>query len=405
MGHSLRFLFLFLLVAAAFLLGDVVPYKIRSFCYALSLSIKEVLVFILPWLVYSILFHSTSNLHGANAVKTSLLLMAMVLISNTTSVGISHLLGMYVVNDIVQHGLVAGAVNARALAPAYNTFALPQLISCTTAMVLGFLSGVVLPRIFGNYRVQVISKKLYSTSVFALEKAFAPVLPLFIVGFTFKIHSDGALDVLKNNYQIMLCTLVPACTYVLLLYFLGSGFSVKKTATSVRRMLPAALTGFATMSSLLAMPLTLAAVKKNTGNSGVADIAVPGSVNIHLVGDCFFTVVLLLLLASAFGTAELITASDYAHFLLYVVLMKFAEAAVAGTGLLLMFPTMEQYLHFTPVMLSLSTTLYILMDPVITVVNIMGNGAFSAIFIKVNRFLFGEGSDTGKSSPCVKSPH
>ena len=403
MGHSLRFLFLFLLVAAAFLLGDVVPYEIRSLCYALSLSIKEVLVFILPWLVYSILFHSTSNLHGANAVKTTLLLMVMVLVSNTTSVGISHLLGIYVVNDIVQQELVTDAINTGALVPAYNTFVLPQLISCTAAMGLGFLSGIVLPRTFGNSRVQVISRRLYSTSVFALEKAFAPVLPLFIVGFTFKIHSDGALDVLKNNYQIMLCTLIPACAYVLLLYFLGSGFSIKKTLVSVRRMLPAALTGFATMSSLLAMPLTLAAVKKNTGNANVADIAVPGSVNIHLVGDCFFTVVLLLLVASAFGTTELITASDYAHFLLYVVLMKFAEAAVAGTGLLLMFPTMEQYLHFTPVMLSFSTTLYILMDPVITVVNIMGNGAFSAIFIKINRFLFGEGNGAEGSSSRVKS--
>ena len=390
MSHSLRFLFLFLLVVAVFVLGDTIPYGVRSLCYAFSLSIKEVLVFILPWVVYSILFHSTSNLHGANALKTTLLLMIMVLFSNATSVGISHLLGMYA-NDVVQQELITGALNPNALVPAYNTFLLPPLISCTTAMGLGFLSGIVLPRIIGNSKAQVISKKLYGTSVFVLEKAFSPLLPLFIVGFTFKIHSDGALDVLKNNYQIMLYTLIPACVYVLLLYFVGSGFSLKNTSTSIRRMIPAALTGFATMSSLLAMPLTLAAVKKNTGNSNVADIVVPGSVNIHLVGDCFFTVVLLLLIASAFGKMELITTSDYMHFLLYVVLMKFAEAAVAGTGLLLMFPTMEQYLHFTPVMLSLSTTLYILMDPVITVVNIMGNGAFSAIFIKVSRFLFGKG--------------
>ncbi|QLL66727.1 cation:dicarboxylase symporter family transporter [Anaplasma phagocytophilum str. Norway variant1] len=397
MSHSLRFLFLFLLVASAFLLGDMVPYKIQSLFYTVSLYVKECLVFILPFVVFSIIFHSTSQLHGSSAVKVTFLLFSMVLLSNTLSVGISHFLSVQVLDILDQEIIHSSTSSAETLLPAYPVFTLPSIMSCAKALALGFVAAIILQRIFGD-TVLKVSEKLYSISVFTLEKIFSPVIPVFIVGFTFKIRSDGALDIIANNYVAILYICIPALAYVVLLYFIGNGGSLNKTAEALKNMLPAALTGFTTMSSLLTMPITLAAVKKSTNNPNLADIAVPGSVNIHLLGDCFFTVVLLSLMASAFGTMDMMSTSDYLLFLFYVVIMKFAEAAVAGTGLLLMFPVMEKYLHFTPVMLSLSTTVYILLDPIITVLNILGNGAFSILFIKANKLLFG-----GSTSPKPKS--
>ena len=386
MSHSLRFLFLLLLVAGAFFCADLVPVEIRSLSYTISLFIKEVLVFILPLIVFSIVFHSTGQLRGGSAVRTTLLLIAMVLLSNTLSVGVAHVMSTVVTSAGGNVAVSGGTLGSEAL-KAYGSFNLPSIISCAKALAFGVLSGIVLPKMFGS-RALKVSQSLYDASVFILEKIFAPLLPIFVVGFAFKLRSDGALDIIARNYQVMLYIFVPALAHTLFLYFVSSGCSVEKTIVLLKNMLPAAITGFASMSSLLTMPITLSAVKKSTNNDSAADIAVPGSVNVHLVGDCFFTVILLSLMAAAFGKTELITTSDYLHFLVYVVLMKFAEAAVAGTGLILMFPAMEQYLHFTPAMLSLSTTLCILLDPLITSINVLGNGAFSILFVRANQLLF-----------------
>ncbi|MGN7661077.1 MAG: cation:dicarboxylate symporter family transporter [Anaplasma sp.] len=386
-GQLLKLFLLLLMLVGAFCFADLVPYAAKSFCYAVSLSIKEVLVFVLPFVVFSIVFHSTSQLRGGSAIKTMSLLIVMVMLSNSLSVGVSYALGSYLA-DKATHTVVSEVRVSQVLEPMFRTFQFPSLISSAKALFTGFLCGVVLPPLVGK-RATDTSRRLSNASVFVLDKVFTPMLPVFILGFTFKMESDGALDALRSNAEVMVYIFVSAFSYTVFLYWVGNGFSLRRTLNSIRIMIPAVLTGLGTMSSLLTMPTTLAAVKKDTDESNIADISVPGSVNIHLVGDCFFSVILLSLLAATFGTEAAITTSDQIHFLVYVVLMKFAEAAVAGTGLVLMFPIVEQYLHFSPAMLSLSTTLFILLDPLITATNVFGNGAFSILFVRVHRLLLG----------------
>jgi Na+/H+-dicarboxylate symporter len=75
--------------------------------------------------------------------------------------------------------------------------------------------------------------------------------------------------------------------------------------------------------------------------------------------------------------------SKYFGILWYFVLAKFAVAAVPAGGILVMLPILEKYLHFSPDMLSLITALYIMFDPIITSINVLGNGAFATIFKRI----------------------
>ncbi|WP_041651212.1 cation:dicarboxylate symporter family transporter [Anaplasma centrale] len=383
--QSLKLVLLLLVLVAAFCFADAVPYTVKSLCYAASLSIKEILVFVLPLVVFSIVFHSTSKLRGGGAMKTLLLLIAMVGLSNSASVAVAHFLGGYL-STSTTHPVIPDMQGVHTLEPLYTTFHLPSLISSAKALALGFACGAILPAIVGKRSI-TLSEKLSDLSVFILNRIFAPVLPVFILGSAFKMESEGALTSLRDNAGVMGYIFASAFLYTVLLYFVGSGFSLRKALKTMKNMLPAVVTGLGTMSSLLTMPVTLAAVKKSTDNPQIADISVPGSVNIHLLGDCFVSVMLLPLLVTTLGTED-VTTYDYVHFLVYVVLMKFAEAAVAGTGLVLMFPVIEQYLHFSPTMLSLAATLFILLDPLITAVNVFGNGAFSVLFARVHDLLF-----------------
>ncbi|PLC09741.1 symporter, partial [Anaplasma phagocytophilum] len=81
--HAIKFSLLLIAVISAFCFADFIPYTIRSFSYAISLTIKEVIVFLLPFIVFSIVFQSVSKLQGYNAIKVVFLLLGMVLLSNS----------------------------------------------------------------------------------------------------------------------------------------------------------------------------------------------------------------------------------------------------------------------------------------------------------------------------------
>lgn len=147
-------------------------------------------------------------------------------------------------------------------------------------------------------------------------------------------------------------------------------------------MLPAAITGFCTMSSATAMPLTLIGVEKNAHNPDLARSIVPATVNVHLIGDCFAIPIFAYAILKNFGFAEPSLIS-YLIFAGYFVFAKFSVAAIPGGGVLVMLPILETNLGFNSEMLSLITALYVLFDPIITCANVFGNGGFALVMSKL----------------------
>ncbi|MFV9838899.1 MAG: cation:dicarboxylase symporter family transporter [Aaplasma endosymbiont of Hyalomma asiaticum] len=384
--HAIRFLTLLASIFSAFVFADFLPYEVRSYSYAVSLSIKETLVFTLPFIVFSIVFQSTSKLRGSNAVKVVLLLLTMVMLSNSLSIGVAHLVGKFGAAHLAPNLVYTDALSSEGLVPKF-TMQLPSVISSIKAVLLGFICGMVLPRIMGKTSAR-LSETLARISVFVLENILVPVLPVFVVGLVFKMQSDNLIGLLLSNAKVALFLFGIALLHVFLLYMLASGFSVLRALQKLRDMLPTALFAFTTMSSLITMPVILKAVKKNSNDPELMDIAVPTALNVHLVGDCFFMIVMSIVIALAFNGAEPVSLASYIYFLLYFLISKFAVVAIPGGGIIVMIPIIEQYLNFSPTMLSLITTLYFVFDPAITAVNVMGNGAFTMLFSKTYTKLF-----------------
>ena len=63
----------------------------------------------------------------------------------------------------------------------------------------------------------------------------------------------------------------------------------------------------------------------------------------------------------------------------YFVIAKFAVAGIPGGGIVVMIPILEKYLGFSPEMSGLITAIYILLDPLNTTANVLGNGAFAIL--------------------------
>ncbi len=343
------------------------PEVAKAVLYGMSLSLKSLIVFVLPFLIFGLLFKTAVQL-AKKASKWILFILAGVCLSNFTSTMISYAIGSFAYQFDLSMVL---PTEEAALTPLWQ-FSLPKLVGNGHAMFAGLLLGIAC----GWFR-PALGEKI----AFRLEKyishfmrAFLYVIPLFIAGFIVKMMHDGVLSLIVRNYALIFLLVASAVfTYIGLIYFIVQcgGF-----LQSLKNMLPAALAGFGSMSSAAAMPLTILGTEKNSKNPDIARSIIPATVNIHLMGDCFAIPIFAFAIMKSFGVAEPAFIS-YLIFAAYFVLAKFSVAAVPGGGILVMLPILETYLGFNGEMLSMITALYILFDPIITAANVLGNGGFA----------------------------
>lgn len=373
--RKMPFILLFEIIAIS-LLTPYMPLILQKLLYTISLTIKSGIIFVLPFIIFGLLFKTMVGL-AKHATFIIILVLLMVCTSNATTTFLSHYIGM----GIFQFNMsILAPQSASGLTPLW-TFSLPKLIANDKAM----LGGIALGIIFGNFYPTVSQSiaKQFDRLINKLLALIIYMIPVFIAGFVVKLQFDGVIATLAKDYtKIFTVIAVSQFTYLFFIYFTLNQFKFNKTFLSIKNMLPAVMTGFSTMSSAAAMPFTIAGVKGNTRNKDLAGSVVPVTVNIHLVGDCIAIPVLAYAVIKSFGLPEpaLMT---YLVFVLYFVLAKFSVAAVPGGGILVMLPILENYLGFNAEMLSLITALYILFDPVITSANVLGNGAFAMMIDKL----------------------
>lgn len=207
-----------------------------------------------------------------------------------------------------------------------------------------------------------------------------PIIPILALGLGLKMQHDQILSIIFKDCSIIFIIIAFATyLYVFLLYGAANSFKIISWIASIRNMILAFITAMSAMSSNATMPLTLEGSKTNLKQPDIASSVVPITSSFHLVGDCFFVIILSMVVTSGY----LLSTTDYVTFLLYFLLFKFAMVAVPAGGIMVMLPILEKYLKFSPEMLSLITALYVVFDPIITSANVMGNGAFTMMFTKL----------------------
>ena len=369
---------LIVLIGLISLVESYVPLVVKQSLYALSLTIKSGIVFLLPLIIFSLLFKTTATLaHGAT--RLILLILGLVCCSNFLSTYVSHFVGEWVYGCDLS---LVTPTSIDSLQPLWS-WVLPTWIANEKAMFAGVILGIVAGKVIPK-EASALAVKL-DKMVSALLKGFILLIPLFVAGFSFKLQSDGLIGLIVKDYAgVFVAIVVAQFTYIFLAYVLLNGH--RTWIQSVKNMIPAAICGFSTMSSAASMPLTIVGAQNNATHKDLAPSVIPATVNIHLIGDCFAIPILAYAVLKSFGMPAPSMIS-YLLFTFYFVLAKFSVAAIPGGGIIVMLPILESYLGFNAPMLSLITALYILFDPVITSANIFGNGAFAQLIDRLSNKL------------------
>lgn len=356
--------------------GKHTPLNAKSFFYAISLSIQSLLMAILPFLIFTFLFNSIASFKK-NAVIFLLLVMFCICLSNFTYTMIA-----YFFNSLNLMGEVKIIATSKDKLEPYWAAMNLQIIPNNIALIAGILCGLSVNIIKKSDKLQDISTKLVGISLFILNKIFIPIIPLFVLGFAFKLQHDEILVPILKDYSIVLINvLIPAILYLALMYYISNDCNAKKALSSIKNMLPAFLTGLTTMSGAAAIPSSLIASEKNTKNPTLCRSIIPMTSNIHLLGDGFFIPMVSLAILTSFGY----NIPDINHYLVFAfsfMLAKFAVAGVPAGGILVMLPVLKSTLGFDEEMLCLIMSIYIIFDPITTSINVLGNGGFVMMIVK-----------------------
>jgi Na+/H+-dicarboxylate symporter len=361
------------------LFGTYIPAQVKAICYALSLSMKAVLEFMLPFIIFSFVFACLSKLKNG-AVFFVFLLIGCIFISNFLALMYGYTSG-YIGLNLLHFKETAISI-ANPLEPAWQ-FHLTKLISNDRALLIGFTIGIFFS-IWPNDKAKKIAERLNILANGFLKKVFIPFLPLFILGFVFKMEYEHLLQTALKVYgPILLLIIFSQWLYISVLYLIAAQFSFKKFLFYIKNVLPASFTGLTTSSSAASMPVLLVSTEKNLNDTQQAKMLVPAIINIHTLGSAIGIPILSLATILTFGL-PLPSISTFAIFALYTALAKYAVAAVPGGVIIVVAPILEAHLGFSSDMIGLITAVYMICDPFGTTANVTSNGAFPILFTKLH---------------------
>ncbi len=374
---------LLLIFAFALILGPYIPVFYKSLVFSVSSSMKEMLVFILPFVIFSCLFHSLMANRGL-AFKFVFTLVLMVCISNFVSIIASFFIAK------VGLSFVSMAVDkSQEIQNVLNllwSFKLPSLVANEHALIAGLIAGLFFS-IFPNKRVINIGEKLNKSVTVFLQRIFVPMLPIFALGFIVKMEHEGILQKIINSYgPIILLLFIANAAYLLLMFGIAAKFRPKAWIEYIKNALPAGMLGFSTMSSMATMPVTLSAAEKNTQDPELSRAIIPATVNIHLTGDSISIPILAMAVMLSFGHST----PDFMQYLVFAqffMLAKFAVPGIPCGTIIILLPIFEQYFGYTAEMSAFIAAIYLMFDTLVTSVNVLGNSAFVIIMTRLVKWV------------------
>ncbi len=373
---------LVLAIIAAFFLNNIMPLELKQFFLSISLSMKELLMFMIPLIIFSSVYTAFSKIRG-NAIFFVALLLGTIVLSNFASVSIAGIFSYLMLSPNTTS--IHNPHEIIELAPLWK-FAIPKLLSNNLVLLFSLVLACINNQVIEKFANKA-SKKITKFVDLFLKKFFIPLLPVFIFGFLIKLlHDDIIGDVLSVNPKAFFFMIVTLISYLAFILIMTKVLYKKNIKKIMQNIMAPAVTAFTSMSSAAALPFSINAAESNTGNKSVADVVMPATANVHMIGDSICIPILSMILLTAFGH-QMPTFSAYLIFAVTFVITKFSGAGVPGGSILVMLPVLESCLGFTSEMAALITICYMLLDPICSTGNVIGNNIFVIHFSKLYEFI------------------
>lgn len=351
------------------------------FFLTISSIMREMLIFVLPFLLFSFVAVALSAIPKEGMLFVFGLLL-IVFISNFANIIISGSVGFLMLSGASTH---AFANASQSVTPLFDCN-LPPIISTGIALLLGVFTGFY-NSFYPNKYIMIIIKSTHSAVMKFMKRFFIPFLPIFVGGFLLKLFAEGRMtNFVNNNFCICLTMCTFLMLYLLLWLMASASFKIDRAVSIFKNIFPAILTAFSTMSSAAALPFSITAAEKNTNDKILSNTVMPLTLNFHMVGDTILIPIMAMVVLLAFDH-PLPSVYNFLMFGVFFVLNKFAGAGVPSGTIMVTVPVLKQYLGFDDSMIAFMVAFYGVIDPIATAGNVCANNCFVLIFQKLRNFI------------------
>lgn len=350
------------------------------FFLTISSGLREILVFVLPFLIFSFIAVALSAI-PREGMFFVLGLMLVVSISNFMSIMVSGAVGFFLLSDGNSREMIDNGLN---LIPFFK-LNLPILMDNSQALLAGVIIGFV-NSFHPNKTVTLMIKTIQDWVLIFMKLFFIPSLPIFVAGFFLKLLAEGKLTGFVSQNPVVYVKIIGFLWLYLLLWLaVAASFKPKRMVEIFKNAFPAIVTAFSTMSSAAALPLSLEAAEKNTKDKVLADAVMPLTVNFHMIGDTIMVPIMSLMVLLAFNH-PLPTVSQFVMFGIFFVLNKFAGGGVPSGTIMVTIPILQNYFGYDDSMVAFIVAFYGVIDPIATSGSVAGNNFFVIVFKKIRDF-------------------
>jgi Na+/H+-dicarboxylate symporter len=371
-----------LIVLGTFFFWHHLSLEVKSVLYTVSTVLKNILIFLLPFLVLPYIFNSLSDLKDQGALLIILILLGVAVSTFAAIIygyGVVQLITSYISIKPYTIALDQDQIFS------YINLSLPS-IPVELSLVLGAIAGIVQSHRPSQKVAKFFAKYQYASDFF-FAKLFTPILPLYILGFLMKIAHDGDFGALFHSFKgLFLCMIAAQIIYIFGYFLIGSAGFINRALRAFKNAMPAFITGFSSISSMVTLPVTLQVAYENTKNFKIADLTIPTTVNCHAVGDAIGLTILSLCIYY-FTNGSL---PDFSTFVVFAGILTLAQSgavSVAGGSVIIIVPYLQKTFGFTPEMIGLITAISVFIEPWGTGCNILGNSGYVIIVERLNRLV------------------
>lgn len=360
----------------ALLIAIAVLLYAPALIYTISVNLIGILTFIMPVLIFSLLFYSFTS-----AGKSALLGIFWVLIVACVS-NFAACMFAYFTTSVTPpiSGMEAITSSKAAFEPLW-LWHLPKLIPNSVSAMCAFVlaMGVIFAGAEKHDYICFIRHWLQTFNS-AIMGFFRKSIPFLFIGALVKAsHGNHQIG---SYFFLMSRMIISELAYITVIYIAIAHADLRLAVRYVKNMLPAISVGFLSMSSAMALPFTIGGSTLNCGDATAARVIIPSTVSIHSIGTSIVIPGLALGIMQMQGV-PLPTFAEYLVFNLNFILAKFAMCAVPGGGVIAVLPILVQTFGFTAEMGTLLIMLEAMLDCVNTCVNILGNGALCVLLAPV----------------------
>ena len=374
---------LLLIIVLVFFCGEFIPLEIKQALYAISITIKSIIVNLLPIIIFGLIFRA-AVLMAKKATWIVGILLTGTCISTFIALYLARFVGVAIYRAPLSMALPEKTEELVGLWDgSFNIW--QTLINNPTpnnwvmlgAVILGLVGAFTKPELANQLSLR---GEKFVTFILSF---IGYVIPPFVAGFVIKLQHEGSIEMVAKNYLlIFLAIILSQFIYLFGIFFIAAKGSISIWLNNITNLVPSMISGFTTMSSAASLPLLIQGIEANTKHKQLARIVAPSLVNIHWVGECFVDVILAYAVLKTYGVAEP-SFMSFVAFSLAFFGARFACVAIPGGGIIVVSPMLVQYFGFNGDMLSLITAIYMLADPVLTVGNLLGDGAISQLIDKL----------------------